>query len=92
MLRSSQSHRGSKDGRNDARFSIARLLGSERKEKSSPESVVDDEETNARQRQALEDMALRRHVRAVTMGDERPLPISAPTWSLDRHRHSADLE
>lgn len=83
-------------GRHDSnsRFSIVRLIGSHRRERSvSAESVVveDDDRTNTQEKQTLDNLELRRHVRAVTMGDERPLPIPAPARALERHRHSADL-
>jgi Ribonuclease G/E len=90
---------GSGHGRHDSssRFSIARLIGSHRRGRSaSAESVVveDGDRTNTKdtkEKQALDDLELRRHVRAVAMGDERPLPIPAPARALERHRHSADL-
>lgn len=92
-----QIHSGSGHGRHDSnsRFSIARLIGSHRRERSaSAESVVveDGDRTGTKDKQTtLDDLELRRHVRAVTMGDERPLPVPAPARAVERHRHSADL-
>ena len=76
--------------------SIARLLGSQKHKRN----LLVKAPTRPTGRQPQESQEeLRRHVRAVTMGDERPLPVVvlAPTRNecnpqQDRiHRRSADL-